>query len=60
MGKESRISGIIFKHGVDDYDLWEGFVFSEEDEKAIWKILMKYETEGGSVRGTRKEIKEEM
>ena len=60
MAKESRISGIIFKHGVDDYDLWEGFVLSEEDENAIWQILQKYETEGGSVRGTRKEIAKEM
>ncbi len=57
---EVRISGIIFKHGADDYGLWEGFVLSKEDEKAIWKILQKYDTEGCSVRGTRKEIADEM
>ena len=51
-----RISGIIFEHGKDDYVLWEGFNLSEEDETAIWQILQKYDTEGCSVRGTRKEI----
>lgn len=56
----TTISGIIFKHGADDYGLWEGFVLSEEDENAIWKILQKYDTEGCSVRGTRKEIAKEM
>lgn len=55
-----RISGIIFEHGKDDYGLWEGFVLSKEDENAIWKILQKYDTEGCSVRGTRKEIADEM
>lgn len=54
------ISGIIFEHGTDDYGLWEGFVLSKEDENAIWKILQKYDTQGCSVRGTRKEIAEEM
>ena len=57
---EIRISGIIFEHGKDDYGLWEGFVLSKEDENAIWKILQKYDTEGCSVRGTRKEIADEM
>lgn len=57
---KSAIAGIIYKHGENDYDLWEGFVLSEEDENAIQAILSKYETEGGSVRGTRKEIAKEM
>lgn len=56
----TTISGIILQHGADDYGLWEGFVLSEEDENAIWKILQKYDTEGCSVRGTRKEISDEM
>lgn len=56
----TRISGIIFEHGANDFGLWEGFNLLEEDEKAIWKILSKYDTEGCSVRGTRKEIAEEM
>ena len=54
------IIGIIFEHGKDDYGLWEGFVLSEEDENAIWQILQKYDTEGCSLRGTRKEIAKEM
>lgn len=58
--EEVKISGIIFQHGTDDFGLWEGFVLSEEDENAIQKILSKYDTEGCSVRGTRKEIANEM
>lgn len=60
MMNDTRISGIIFEHGKDDFGLWEGFVLSEEDENTIWKILSKYDTEGCSVRGTRKEIAEEI
>ena len=60
MGVKIRISGIIFKHGEDDYGLWEGFVLSEEDENAIWNIISKYDTQGCSVRGTRKDIAEEI
>lgn len=60
MEDKCRITGIIFEHGKDDFGLWEGFYLTEEDENAIWKILQKYDTEGCSVRGTRKEIAEEM
>lgn len=55
-----EICGIIFRHGEDDYGLWEGFHLAQEDENAIQTILAKYDTEGCSVRGTRKEIIEEM
>lgn len=55
-----EISGIIFRHGEDDYGLWEGFHLSQEDENAIQTILAKYDTDGCSVRGTRKEIAREM
>lgn len=47
---DTKISGIIFEHGTDDFGLWEGFVLSEEDENAIWNILSKYDAEGCSVR----------
>lgn len=57
---DTKISGIIFEHGKDDFGLLEGFVLSDEDEDAIWQILQKYDTEGCSVRGTRKEIAEEI
>ena len=53
---KDRVAGIIFEHGKDDFGIWEGFVLSEEDENAIWNILSKYDTEGCSIRGTRKEI----
>ena len=60
MVDKCRISGIIFEHDKDDFGLWEGFYLSEEDEAAIWSILVKYDTEGCSVCGTRKQIVEEI
>lgn len=60
MEDKIRISGIIFEHGKDNYGLWEGFSLTEEEESEIWKILMRHDTEGCSVRGTRKEIAEEI
>lgn len=56
----TNIHGIIFEHGDDDYGLWEGFNLSKEDADTIQQILSKYDTEGCSVRGTRKEIATEM
>ena len=56
---DTKIGGIIFEHGNDDYGLWEGFCLSEEDENAIYAILSKYDMQGCSVRGTRKDIAEE-
>lgn len=55
-----RISGIIFEHGNDDYGFWEGFSLTEAEENAIWQILMNHDTEGCSIRGTRKDIAEEI
>lgn len=60
MEETNRICGIIIEHGNNDFGLWEEFNLSEEDENAIWNILLKYDTEGCSVRGTRKEIAEEI
>lgn len=55
-----RISGIIFEHGNDDYGFWEGFSLTEAEENAIWQILMNHDTEGYSIRGTRKDIAKEI
>lgn len=51
-----QISGILFQHGDDDYDLWEGFSLTEEEENAIMNILMKHDAEGTSERGCYKSI----
>ena len=59
MENSTKICGIIFEHGNDDYGLWEGFSLTEEEENIIWKILEKHDTEGCSIRGTRKEIAED-
>ena len=60
MEDKIRISGIILEHGKDDYGLWEGFNLTEDEENQIMEILMKHDTEGCSIRGTRKEITEEI
>lgn len=54
--KDFRIAGILFQHGIDDYDLWEGFALTEEEENAIMAILEKHDTEGCSVRGAYNQI----
>ena len=55
-----RICGIMMEHGTNDFGFWEGFNLSEEDENMIYNILAKYDTEGYSVRGTRKEVLEDI
>lgn len=55
-----RIVGIVIEHGKDDFGYWEGFNLTEAEENAIWNILNKHDTEGCSLRGTRKEIAEEI
>lgn len=59
MEENIYISGIIFCHGNDDYGLWEGFNLTEEEENKIMEILLNHDTEGCSVRGTKKEIARE-
>lgn len=56
----NRIAGIVIEHGDNDFGYWEGFYLTEEKEDAIWAILRKHDTEGCSIRGTRKEIAEEI
>jgi hypothetical protein len=53
---EVRMVGVLFQHGDDDYALWEGFNLTEVEEKAIWAILSKHDTEGYSVRGAYNQI----
>ena len=55
-----RIAGIVIKHGRDDFGYWEGFSLTEAEENAIWNILSNHDTEGCSIRGSRKEIAEEI
>lgn len=55
-----RISGIMFEHGTNDYGFWEGFSLTDEEENQIMEILMRHDTEGCSIRGTRKQIAEEI
>lgn len=55
-----KISGIVIEHCKDDFGYWEGFSLNEAEENAIWNILNKHDTEGCSLRGTRKEIAEEI
>lgn len=56
----NRIAGIVIEHGDNDFGYWEGFNLSEAEENAIWNILNKHDAEGCSIRGTRKEIAQEI
>lgn len=56
----NRIAGIIFEHGDNDFGYWEGFYLTEDEENEIWNILSNHDTEGCSIRGTRKEISKEI
>lgn len=61
MGEDKvKISGIVFEHGNDDFAFWEGFSLTEEEENQIVEILMKHDTEGYSIKGTRKDIVNEI
>ena len=55
-----KISGIVIEHGNNDFSHWEGFSLTQDEEDTIWNILNRHDTEGCSVRGTRKEIAEEI
>lgn len=54
--EEIKVVGMLFKHGEDDYSLWEGFTLTKEDEDAIANIISKYDTQGCSIRGTYEQI----
>ena len=56
----ASINRIIFKHGEDDFDLWEGFSLSAEEKRQITEILSRHETGGCSVRGSKTDILEEI
>ena len=55
-----KIKGILIKNKNNDYSYWEGFSLTEEEEKIIWNVLNNHSTEGGSIRGTKAEVIEEM
>lgn len=55
-----RIAGLFIEHGEDDYGFWEGFYLTKSEESTIWKIFDRHSAEGCSMRGTKKEIAEEM
>lgn len=56
----ASINRIIFKHGEDDFELWEGFSLSAEEKRQITEILSRHETVGCSVRGSKTDILEEI
>lgn len=55
-----QIFGLIVKHGYDDMSLITDIVVSEEDTKKIMEILKPYTNDGGSIRGTWQDIKDEL
>lgn len=58
-----QIFGVIVKHGDendDDVSLITDILVSEEDTKKIMQILEPYANDGGSIRGTWQDIKDEL
>lgn len=55
-----RIAGIVFEHGNNDFGYWDGFNLTEEEENIIQEILLRHDTEGCSVRGSKEEILEDL
>lgn len=51
-----RIKGILFEHGKDNYELWQGFQLTEEELDAIMNILEKHQKEGRSVSGDGRKV----
>ena len=45
-----KLIGFIWQHGDDDYSTWK-VELSDEDMAAVMDVLVRYETEGYSVRG---------
>lgn len=56
----AEIIGIVMCHGENDYGYWGGFSLTEEEEEQIYEILMRHDTEGCSIRGTRNDIANEI
>lgn len=55
-----QIFGLIIKHGYDDMSLVTDIIVSEEDTAKIMQILEPYTNDGGSIRGTWQDIKDEL
>lgn len=55
-----RIAGVVFEHGNNDFGYWDGFNLTEEEENIVQEILSRHDTEGCSVRGSKKEILEDL
>lgn len=55
-----RIVGIVMEHGYDDFEYWEGFYLTEDEENLIQNIFSKHEIEGYSVRGSKEDIIKEI
>ena len=57
---KQEIIGIVMCHGENDYGYWGGFSLTEEEQEQIYEILMRHDTEGCSIRGTRNDIANEI
>lgn len=56
---KNTIASIVYKHGDNDYSIWFGDLKPEDMEK-ISRVLDQYTDEGWSVRGSKKDIIEEI
>ena len=55
-----RIVGIIMEHGEDDFEYWEGFHLTEDEENLIQNIFSKHKIDGCSIRGLKEDVIKEI
>lgn len=53
---EPKVVGFLIQHGHDDYSYWNGFSLTDKEKKQIQEIICRHDTEGYSIRGSKKEI----
>lgn len=59
--RDFKMIGIMFKYGDNDFEYTDiPTDFTKEDEEAIFSILAKYNPYGTSIRGTGKEVCDEL
>lgn len=57
---EPKIVGVMFEHSDKTVSYWDGFSLTNDDQETIGIVLSKYDTEGYSVRGTLRDVLNEL
>lgn len=60
MSRIQKIAGIVFHNGNDDYTLLIQDLSADENDKILRHLVDIFETNGGSIRGTKEDILTEL